>query len=73
MFLEKGFRVLPTSWKSARASRALFRYSLARDDPKVLGHLFTKWEPYENPASYGPMTTCLKLLRPLRRVVGPSS
>jgi hypothetical protein len=62
MFVDKGFRVLPTSWKSARASRALFRYSLARDDPKVLGHLFTRWQQYENPATYGPMNACMKLL-----------
>jgi hypothetical protein len=62
-FADKGFRVLPTSWKSTRAARALFVYSLSRANPKVLGHLFTRWQPYENPATYRPMTSCLDLLR----------
>lgn len=43
MFLEKGFRVLPTSWKNVEASRAFIAYSLAPDNPAVLGHLFTRW------------------------------
>jgi hypothetical protein len=54
--------VLPTSWNSAWASKALLRYSLALDNPQVLGHLFTSWQRYEDPATYGPMTACMKLL-----------
>jgi hypothetical protein len=43
MFLEKGFRVLPASYRSVYASQALIRYSLAQDNPRMLGHLFTTW------------------------------
>jgi hypothetical protein len=62
MFVEKGFRVLPTSWKKVRAAKALFRYSLALDNPGVLGHLFTRWQRYENPADYPPMIACMGML-----------
>ncbi len=43
MFLEKGFRVLPTSWRNVEASRALIQYSRDLKDPRMLGHLFTRW------------------------------
>jgi hypothetical protein len=43
MFLEKGFRVLPTSWKDVDACRAFMEYSQARKHPAMLGHLFTRW------------------------------
>jgi hypothetical protein len=62
MFVEKGFRVLPTSWKNIRAAKALFRYSLALDDPMILGHLFTCWQRYDDPAAYRPMIASMGLL-----------
>jgi len=43
LFLEKGFRVLPTSWRDAAASRALIEYSQTWRSPAMLGHLFTRW------------------------------
>ena len=43
MFLKKGFRVLPSSYKSVYASQALIQYSIKQDNPKMLGHLFTTW------------------------------
>jgi hypothetical protein len=43
MFLEKGFRVLPTSWKDIPASKALIQYSFGQNNPRMLGHLFTTW------------------------------
>jgi len=43
MFMEKGFRVLPTSWKDVAAAKALINYSHEVKDPKMLGHLFTTW------------------------------
>jgi hypothetical protein len=43
MFLEKGFRVLPTSWRNVEASRALIQYSMTLGNPRMLGHLFTRW------------------------------
>ena len=41
MFIEKGFRVLPASWKDVDATRALIGFS--RQHPKVLGFMFTTW------------------------------
>ncbi|MBN1465926.1 family 20 glycosylhydrolase, partial [candidate division KSB1 bacterium] len=43
MFLEKGFRVLPSSWRDVEATRAFISYTLALDHPGMLGHLFTTW------------------------------
>jgi hypothetical protein len=43
MFLEKGFRVWPASWKNAEASKALVDYSLTHKNPRMLGHLNTTW------------------------------
>ena len=43
MFLEKGFRVLPTGWNKVEATTALIEYSRQHDGPKLLGHLFTTW------------------------------
>jgi len=43
MFIEKGFRVLPASWRNVEASRALIQYSMGLKKPAVLGHLFTRW------------------------------
>ena len=43
MFLEKGFRVLPTGWNKVEATTALIEYSRQHDGPKLLGYLFTTW------------------------------
>jgi len=44
MFLEKGFRVWPASWKKPDAAKAFVDYSLAqRSNPRMLGHLNTTW------------------------------
>jgi hypothetical protein len=43
MFLEKGFRVWPASWREMDGVKALVEYSLSLDDPKMLGHLNTTW------------------------------
>jgi hypothetical protein len=43
LFLEKGFRVWPASWRKLDASKALIEYSLKLDSPRMLGHLFTTW------------------------------
>ena len=43
MFLEKGFRVLPSGWRNTEATVALIEYSFAQNDPGMLGHLFTTW------------------------------
>ena len=43
MFLEKGFRVWPASWRETDAAKDLIDYSLTFDSPKMVGHLNTTW------------------------------
>jgi len=43
MFIEKGFRVLPTGWKDVNATKALIDYTRQYDSSKLLGHMFTTW------------------------------
>jgi hypothetical protein len=43
MFLEKGFRVLPASWRNVDASQNLIRYSIQQNNVGMLGHLYTVW------------------------------
>lgn len=43
MFLEKGFRVLPTGWRNVDATKSLINYARKHDNPKMLGHLFSIW------------------------------
>lgn len=43
MFLEKGFRVWPASWKKPEAAKAFIDCSLRYDNPVMLGHLNTTW------------------------------
>jgi hypothetical protein len=63
MFLEKGFRVLPASWRNVEASRALIEYSRKEKSPKMLGHLFTTWGGRKDAVpEYRPMVEGLKLL-----------
>jgi hypothetical protein len=64
MFLEKGFRVLPASWRKVDAARALIDYSLKEQSPQMLGHLFTTWDGKNNNlAEYPPLVEGLKLMR----------
>lgn len=43
MFLEKGFRVWPASWRKPDAAKAFVDYSKQFDNPHMLGHLNTTW------------------------------
>jgi len=43
VFLDKGFRVLPMSFRDVRGAEALFNYSLKFDTDRMLGHLCTIW------------------------------
>ncbi len=43
MFLEKGFRVWPASWKHVASAKALVDYSTTWSNSRVLGHLNTTW------------------------------
>jgi hypothetical protein len=45
IFVDKGFRVLPTSFKDVEALKRYIDQSLALPSDKVLGHLCTVWHP----------------------------
>ncbi|MCX8159849.1 MAG: family 20 glycosylhydrolase [Candidatus Saccharicenans sp.] len=47
LFIEKGFRVLPTSFKNEKAARDLIDYSLQFSTDRMLGHLCTIWRQPE--------------------------
>ena len=61
IFIKKGFRVLPASWKNVDAAKALIQYSNMQDGPKMLGHLFTTWSK-QDILTYPPMTECINLI-----------
>jgi hypothetical protein len=42
-FQEKGFRVLPSSWRNKDAALAMLREARATATPRMLGHLCTTW------------------------------
>ncbi len=66
MFMGKGFRVLPTSWRSVENTGNLMYYSLLKYEPKMLGHLFTLWSSHKGDSllTYPPMVEGLKVGRP---------
>ena len=43
MFLEKGFRIWPASWRKPEATKAFVDYSIRYDSDRMLGHLNTTW------------------------------
>lgn len=64
-FLDKGFRVLPASYKNIKAVNALIDYSLLyKDNPAMLGHLYTSWDNMTNKnlARYKPMVKTIEKL-----------
>ena len=63
MFVEKGFRVLPASWRKPEAVVALIDYSKKINSPNMLGHLFTTWgRKRDDLAKYPPLVEGLKRL-----------
>ena len=63
MFIEKGFRVLPSGWKNVDATKAFINYSRQYAGPKMLGHLFTTWSvKKEELLNFAPMVEGVKLL-----------
>jgi hypothetical protein len=64
MFIEKGFRVLPTGWKNVDATRSFINYSRSHAGPKMLGYLFTTWSVDKDAlVEFAPLVEGLKLLR----------
>lgn len=63
MFIEKGFRVLPSGWKNVDATKTFINYSRQHSGPKMLGYLFTTWSvKKEELANFPPLVEGLKLL-----------
>jgi hypothetical protein len=62
MFIEKGFRVLPSSWRNVDAAKSLIQYSNKQQSPKMLGHLFTTWSKRDL-MNYVPLVEGMELLR----------
>ncbi len=69
MFLQKGFRVLPSSWRNVEASQAFIGYSLEQHNKNMLGHLFTTWRrmPVEQLLHFEPMLKGLDILNTITR------
>jgi hypothetical protein len=65
MFMEKGFRILPASWKNTDATLGLIRY--ARDkqtNGRLVGHIFTTWSQRRDDWSeFEPLVRGLEALR----------
>jgi glycosyl hydrolase family 20 len=64
MFIEKGFRVLPSGWKNVDATKSFINFSRSHAGPKMLGHLFTTWSVNKDAlVQFPPMLEGLKLLQ----------
>ena len=65
MFLEKGFRVLPTSWHKIEGVEALVKYSYRLSHPNMIGHLFSTWGrgTPERLMAYPPMLAGVETIR----------
>lgn len=66
MFLGKGFRVWPASWREIDAAKALVEYSLDLGNARMLGHLNTTWGavPIKALATFEPIRYVTKRLTP---------
>ena len=63
MFIEKGFRVLPTSWRKENGVEKLIKYSYKLNDPKMLGHLFSTWSFLDSVTTYKPLVFGTNLIK----------
>jgi hypothetical protein len=65
MLMEKGFRILPASWKNTEATLTLIRYGREHQtSDRLVGHIFTTWsQRHENWSEFEPLAKGLALLR----------
>jgi hypothetical protein len=65
MFMKKGFRVLPASWKNTDATLALIHYAREnQSEDRLVGHIFTTWsQRRDNWAAFEPLVKGLALLQ----------
>ena len=68
LFLSKGFRVLPTSFRDAKQTKKLIDFSLAFPSERMLGHLCTIWHAPEagKTATWPPLLAAAKKLRKIK-------
>jgi len=64
MFIEKGFRILPASWKKTDATVALINDARAHQkDGLIVGHIFTTWSQRKGSwAEFEPLVKGLEVL-----------
>jgi hypothetical protein len=65
MFMAKGFRILPASWKNTEATLALIRDARAHQtDGRLVGHIFTTWSQKRGEwTDFEPLVKGLELLQ----------
>jgi hypothetical protein len=65
LFLNKGFRVLPTSFRDTKQTKKLIDFSLAFPSERMLGYLCTIWNAPEagKTAKWPPLLAAAKKLR----------
>ncbi|MGB7296060.1 MAG: family 20 glycosylhydrolase [Candidatus Aminicenantales bacterium] len=65
LFLNKGFRVLPTSFRDVKQTKKLIDFSLAFPSERMLGHLCTIWNAPEagKTAQWPPLLAAAKKIR----------
>ena len=66
MMMQKGFHILPASWKNVEASNALIRYAQEhQQNGRLVGHIFTTWSVRtDDLAQWEPLVQGLQLLEP---------
>jgi len=63
MFIDKGFRVLPTSWRKKDGIDKFINYTYQIDNKKMLGHLFSTWGYIDSVTQYKPMLHGLNTIK----------
>lgn len=63
LFIEKGFRVLPSSWRKKDGIDKFINYTYQIDNKKMLGHLFTTWGYIDSVTQYKPMLHGLNTIK----------
>ena len=62
LFMEKGFRVLPSAWQPFEASKAFSAFARQQGNPRMLGFLCTTWGKVKIPrmAEWPPIIDVMK-------------
>jgi hypothetical protein len=65
MFMDKGFRILPASWKNTEATLGLIRYARKHQkNDRLVGHIFTTWSQRRDDwAEFEPLAKGLSALQ----------